>query len=540
MKADNIKSIVGKIDKLSYNAILFDGEWGIGKTYAVNQALEGNVNVCRISMFGLSDIKEIYHEALFQLVFKNSISGKIGEIADNITEGLSKVYKTIGQIREVAQSFARERELFLLLSKGFKELHIIVIDDLERMSNNLNLEEVFGIIEELKQCNYIKVIVIANVNKIEQREVFDKYKEKVIDREYHITECAEEVKWSELHIHAGFIAEFLKYHDVKNLRTLQKAQNFFDDVKLFCSDLQNEEFMAEVRLICFAIVVESIENLYYKEPGKENNNYLSILNTQLEYRILKYLQGIKSSKSLVTLLLEYYCNEISISREELKIEYGVYLRAGEKPNFYRSDKEIEYILPNLVQGMENAKTLGELNKFADEYAVWSDILQKENGEVLERYRVLVQRILKEMILEGKEEILSYEHDLFHISSEKVQKIYSEERECMKDFLINTYISALIKNTQGKRAFEYSYNLRKNFENNNFREIVKKNLTPLYNRNSFPIDSMSEEKWHTCYNIMYVLYHADNEKFLQYCEELKQNCDKMAAHRIVVRMKEITK
>lgn len=537
MKADNIKSIVGTIDKLPYNAILFDGEWGIGKTYAVNETLKGNVNVCRISMFGVSDIKEIYHEALFQLVFKNSISGKIGEIADNITENLSKVSKTIGQIREVAQSFARERELFLLLSKGFKKLHIIVVDDLERISNNLNLEEVFGVIEELKQCYYIKVIVIANVNRIEQREIFDKYKEKVIDREYHITECAEEVKWSELNIHAGFIAEFLNYHQVKNLRTLQKAQNFFDDVKLFCNDIQNEEFMAEVRLVCFAVVVESIENLYYSE-SEENNDYFSILNKKLEYRILKYLHGIKSSKSLVTMLTEYYYNERSISSEEMKIEYSLYLRAGEKPNFYRSDKEIEYILPNLEQSMEKAETLGELNKFADEYAIWSDILQKENGEVLEEYRVLVQKILKEMILEGKEEILSYEHDLFHISSKKVQKIYSEERECMKEFLVNTYISALTNNTQGKRAFDYSYNLRKYFENAYFKEMVEKKLTPLYNKNSFPIDSMSEEKYHTCYNIMYVLYHADKDTFLQYCDELKQSCDKMAVHRIMVITQEI--
>ena len=539
MKADGIKNIVGEIDKLPYKAILFDGEWGIGKTYAVNEALESNPNVCRISMFGLSDIKEIYHEALFQLVFKNSISGKIGEIADNITEGLSKVSKTIRQIKEVTQSFARERELFLLLSKGFKELHIIVIDDLERISNNLNLEEVFGIIEELKQCTYIKVIVIANVNKIEQQEIFDKYKEKVIDREYYITEYAEKVEWSKLHIHAGFITEFLHYHKVKNLRTLQKAQNFFDAVKLFCSDIENEEFLAEVKLICFSIVVESIENLYYKE-SEEDSKYLSILNNNLEYRISRYLSGVKSSKSLVTLLLEYFCNEISISGEELKIEYGVFLRAGEIPNFYRSDKEIAHILPNLEQSMEKAKTFGELNKFADEYAVWSDIIQKENGEALDKYRVLLQKILKEMIAEGDEEILSYEHDLLHLSSKKVQKIYSEERDRMKEFLIDTYISYLKGNTQGKQAYDYSYNLRKYFKNVYFKEIVKKKVAPLYNKNSFPIDLMNEDKWHTCYNIMYVLYNTDKDKFEQCCEELKQNCDKMAIHRIMVIMKEITK
>ena len=60
MKADNIKNIISDIDHLPYRAILFDGTWGIGKSYAVNEALEANPNVCKISMFGLKDPKQIY------------------------------------------------------------------------------------------------------------------------------------------------------------------------------------------------------------------------------------------------------------------------------------------------------------------------------------------------------------------------------------------------------------------------------------------------------------------------------------------------
>lgn len=167
MKADNIKNIISDIDHLPYRAILFDGTWGIGKSYAVNEALEANPNVCKISMFGLKDPKQIYHEALFQLALKNNIGGKIGEIANNVLDGLSKIWDKVGQAKEVVQSIANERELFLLLSKEFTSVHIIVIDDLERMSDDINLEDIFGIIEELKQCNYVKVIVIANTDEIQ-------------------------------------------------------------------------------------------------------------------------------------------------------------------------------------------------------------------------------------------------------------------------------------------------------------------------------------------------------------------------------------
>lgn len=118
MKADNIKSIIQDMDKLPYRAILFDGTWGIGKSYAINEALTENPDVCKISMFGLKDTKQIYHEAFFQLALKNNIGGKVGEIAGNVLEAVSKVWGKAGQAKEVLQSIASERELFLLLSNN--------------------------------------------------------------------------------------------------------------------------------------------------------------------------------------------------------------------------------------------------------------------------------------------------------------------------------------------------------------------------------------------------------------------------------------
>lgn len=50
-----------------------------------------------------------------------------------------------------------------------------------------------------------------------------------------------------------------------------------------------------------------------------------------------------------------------------------------------------------------------------------------------------------MILDDEDKVLSYSHDVFHISSEKVKKFYFEERDNMKEFLIDTYISYLEKN-----------------------------------------------------------------------------------------------
>ena len=44
-------------------------------------------------------------------------------------------------------------------------------------------------------------------------------------------------------------------------------------------------------------------------------------------------------------------------------------------------------------------------------------------------------MLEKTVLDGKEEMLSYSYDLFHMSSEKTKRIYQEENNEMMKFLI---------------------------------------------------------------------------------------------------------
>lgn len=52
--------------------------------------------------------------------------------------------------------------------------------------------------------------------------------------------------------------------------------------------------------------------------------------------------------------------------------------------------------------MLGAKNLAELNQFADSYIVWSDILGEDNDGILSEYRELLNKMLKEMALNGQE------------------------------------------------------------------------------------------------------------------------------------------
>lgn len=543
MRADYIYDIIKKFGCFSYDCILFDGPWGIGKTYAIDKALEEQENVCSISMFGLQNSQQIYHEVLCQFVLKNNKAGKIAGAATEVLDGISNIWKSVSSVKEVLQSIAREKELFLLLSKGFDSLHIIVIDDLERVSDRINIEEVFGIVEELKKCNNVKIILVANIDELQEnnKEIFKKHNEKVMDRIYHITEKPEKINWGEIGIHAGFMQEFLSVHKVKNLRTLKKAQRFYDDVYIVVNQIDNQQFKDEIRLICFAIVVESTDNLYYKQNDNEDDSNKKIFNelhNELLYRILLYLQEVRSSRNLVNILLEYYNNQIVLSTSDIMLEYKIFLQAGNKPNYFKTDDEIRRILPKIEDDIVKATTIGELNRNADEYEIWSETIGEDNAPMLDKYREIVRNLLWNEVKKGNEDILGYSYDLWHLEAKKVKEIYEEERNAVRKMVIQHYVDYLKDTTKGKMAFEYSCKLREYCANNYYKEIIKENIDKLYNRKSFPVDEIDSVQYHTCYNIMSVLYHINQDRFLEYSDELSKQCDNMSAHRMDVLIREI--
>lgn len=417
------------------------------------------------------------------------------------------------------------------------------IDDLERVSDRINIEEVFGIVEELKKCNNVKIILVANIDELQEnnKEIFKKHNEKVIDRIYHITEKPEKINWGEIGIHAGFMQEFLSVHKVKNLRTLKKAQRFYDDVYILVNQIDNQQFKDEIRLICFAIVVESTDNLYYKQNDNEDDSNKEIFNelhNELLYRILLYLQEVRSSRNLVNILLEYYNNQIVLSTSDIMLEYKIFLQAGNKPNYFKTDDEIRCILPKIEDDIVKATTIGELNRNADEYEIWSETIGEDNASMLDKYREIVRNLLWNEVKKGNEDILGYSYDLWHLEAEKVKEIYEEERNAVRKMVIQHYVDYLKKTTKGKMAFEYSRKLREYCANNYYKEIIKENIDKLYNRKSFPVDEIDSVQYHTCYNIMSVLYHINQDRFLEYSDELSKQCDNMSAHRMDVLIREI--
>lgn len=129
----------------------------------------------RVSLFGLKDISEVQSQIFIELYpilrsKKAKVSLKIaGLVARGVlnSTGLGNLDEYIGDSKSAASEMIDLKEL------------VICFDDLERRSLNLPLEELIGFINSIVENNSAKIILIANEDKIEEKN-YQFLKEKVI------------------------------------------------------------------------------------------------------------------------------------------------------------------------------------------------------------------------------------------------------------------------------------------------------------------------------------------------------------------------
>lgn len=536
MRADKIVSVMEQLPELPYKCILFDGSWGIGKSYAIEQAVKGKPNICNISLFGIKNVNQIYHEALFQLLLDDKQGGKIATSTDNAVDLLSQFSGKIKKISEFVQGIVSEKEWFEILSRKVDKYHIIILDDLERISEKADLKEILGVVEELKKCGCIKVVLVANKEAMEEenQELLNKYCEKVIERVYHITEAPKEINYGELGIDAVFLTSFLEKHSVKNLRTIKKAENLYRDIAFQGTGVGDEDFWDEIKLVCYAIVVEDIERLYYRErSNKEDDSHVFIrVSNKFDVRFRHYISNIRITDGLCNMIKEYYLKNEMIDKKILEIQYKLFLKAGNKSNLYRSEEEINQYLMECQTEIDASEDWRELNQLANEYVYWSNVLEKECADILEDYQERVFDLLWREVKEGKEEeLLLYGSGAMESLQLDVKNKFDVVLQKIREKQIEMFIEYLRANTSDKKAYEYSTKLREYSNRVEYEQIIGKQIGKLLLKSSFPINSVTKDKYNTCCNIIIVLHKYMEEEVNAYQEEILKESDKMVRYRV---------
>ena len=179
-------------DDIYKSAILINGEWGSGKTFFIKEELfkvitndrEYNEKNIYISLYGLENIKEISNR-LYSELCSETLVKMSGVKKESINKGIKLIPKIVSSLSKfIPIPFIKDLDSFQeILRPLIEEIVkikkcIIVFDDLERCK--IDISELFGYINELVEHNQVKVILVANEDKIQIKSKYNEIKEKLI------------------------------------------------------------------------------------------------------------------------------------------------------------------------------------------------------------------------------------------------------------------------------------------------------------------------------------------------------------------------
>ena len=169
-------------------ALMLTGDWGTGKSYYFMNVLKGKISSTPVynnhqknykpiivSLFGMKSIEEIQSE-IFLCLFPYLKNSKIrlgASVGKAVSKGILHL-KGLGEYSKYLEEIEGDKKILI----NFEEL-LICFDDLERLSNSLNIEDFIGYVNSLVENENVKVIIIANEDKIKDKN-FAVIKEKVV------------------------------------------------------------------------------------------------------------------------------------------------------------------------------------------------------------------------------------------------------------------------------------------------------------------------------------------------------------------------
>lgn len=299
-----------------YKTILIDGDWGIGKTYLIKKKYEKKENYETIyaSIYGLNSISELNIYILRKI---HKFLGFLKKGYDKISGKDLGIFNFTFNIPEIETKATN-----LLKRKSKKEKILIIIDDIERKSKNIDIDELMGFFEALSNIDNVKLILIANTKKIPGDDLkhFNDFKEKLIEKTYNIDSYSKSAKSAIVNKFlkdekklSDTVDKFFSRCNINNLRTLKKCIDFIKQNEEYLElNCLTEEQVVELVEFEICIVIEKISGEYMKNNNSEDSTSEVIYNNNLVSHINKkyYNSAILHYKRrIISLLSKIYDDE---------------------------------------------------------------------------------------------------------------------------------------------------------------------------------------------------------------------------------------
>ena len=568
MNFEELNKRLGKDLINVYKTILINGEWGIGKSYYLDNQMPklfNNFKIIKISLFGITSMQEL------NLYFIKELNNKLNFLYNKYLNGIAGKEIEIWGFTLPLPSYTSDivKKLKKISKKEGNNI-VVIIDDIERKSKNIDINELMGFFENISNIDDLKLILVANENEIEgnDKKVFDTFKEKVIEKTYNVhkysknalDEILEKEKENlvknidDEEKKSGIIStikEFWKKYDIKNLRTLKKCINFIkqNNEYLNINDFTINQIQ-EIIIIEMAVCIEKISKDYLEiEASKESQSYF-INSPFTSFLLKKYFLGVNfyQKGELVDSMSEIYDDidsdkNISTINSHYKEQNNASDEEIDKiDNFYLSDKQLEERIEKF-----NKKYLNRVNndldinawfkKFIYLYDCAENIGLQDLIDINSIEKTMDLYIAKLDISKGVRGILS-PFLLTNIGNEEFGKYYYN---ILKNKITKGYYTKLIEIVKNDYK-QVNYNLDNigNLMNalvekdldEDVKELVKNELR----ENDYFIpnlnETLNEKSWAYAHKIWEMMkFVTDKSDFKEITEKLIEKASKSGEYRI---------
>lgn len=242
-------------------AIALTGEWGVGKTHLWKSIRDKNREVfsgkkyAYISLFGLDSLESL----------KLAIATEVQtDTADDspLNIDISKHFKklfgfvgggSIGASGDMRFGINIGNKLITNIIMSHLKDTLICLDDIERKSDTLQMSEIMGLVNYLRNERNCQVLMITHDEESQDKEYFDKNKEKVFDEILILDDSLSIIKRKISDIETFLIYEkFYRTMHVRNIRFYQRVQKTYHEIikhSSSLSKLSKEEILRQVLII---------------------------------------------------------------------------------------------------------------------------------------------------------------------------------------------------------------------------------------------------------------------------------------------------
>ncbi|MBI5121184.1 MAG: hypothetical protein HZA67_09275 [Rhodospirillales bacterium] len=168
------------------------GKWGVGKTFTWNKLLMEASRAKKgialnhyayVSLFGLTSLDDLKFSVVEKTVPKSHVEK--GASPESFAARIETIKSKAKSYVHLFKGSSGDKYLSILKQLSFLSVseQIVCIDDLERRSRQLSIQDIFGLISFLKDERKCKVVLLTNDDALddEAKKEFDKNLEKVVD-----------------------------------------------------------------------------------------------------------------------------------------------------------------------------------------------------------------------------------------------------------------------------------------------------------------------------------------------------------------------